>query len=150
MDGPEYLYDSLMGELREWSGQGFPQAWGLQGFSDEPTRFVVARLIESQTARRAVLLVNGFPSSARGCEFVQLRATVEPVSVPEWSAASVSWEVVADDGADVVGRLSTQIVEESDRRRCRDIAEWFLARLSTACQDTNRKVFPTQPTRSAT
>ena len=147
---PSCPYEALLNELREWAGSGFPQAWELQDLSDEPTRFVVARLIESQTAREVVVLVNGFPASAGGREFVQLRATVEPEDHSVWRGLSVSWDVVTDEGEVVVERLIVEMIDEADRRRRRDIADWFLARLTCACASTNRKVLSTQPTRRAT
>ena len=148
--GPERLYEASVAELREWAGSGFPQAWDLQDLSDEPTRFVVARLIESQTAGEVVVLVNGFPVSAGGREFVQLRATIEPAGIPEWPGVSVTWDVVTDDGKIAAQHLIIEMVDEADRQRRLDIADWFLARLTSVCASTNRKVLSTQPTRRVT
>ena len=148
--GDERPYDALVAELREWANKGFPQAWELQDLSDEPTRFVVARMVESQTAGDVMVLVNAFPASAGGREFVQLRATVVPEDLSGWRGLSVSWDVVTDEGEVVVERLIVEMIDEADRRRRRDIADWFLARLTSACSSTNRKVLSTQPTRRAT
>jgi len=134
--------------LRRWARDGFPQAWPLLDFSDQPTRFVPVRLVEpaaESPGGELAILINGFPASASGARYFQLRATLSQIATDEAVSCWLAWEVVYDDDERTT-RLVTSFIEGKPDAPVPGIAAWMREQLEGACDMTNRKVIPTRRT----
>lgn len=136
--------NELQTALAAWAAAGFPQAWPVLEFADEPTRFVPARLLETGEVGEPGapgVLINAYPVATRGTRHFQLRIVIPVFATASDDALLARCDLLSPGHPP--RSVITDIVPAAVPRH--DLGRWIQQRLESCCTSSNTYDVATKP-----